>query len=54
MQRVLVTSRPNLDRRIKESAFDFASTRGQLYWDESAYYCISLNQIENLKLQALN
>ena len=47
MQRVLVTPRPNLDQRIKESAFDFASTRGQVYWDESAYYRFSSHQIKN-------
>ena len=47
MRRIDVAPRPNLDQRIKEAGFDFAFIRGETYWDESAYYSFTLNQIEH-------
>jgi glutathionylspermidine synthase len=47
MQRILVAPRRNLDLRIQEAQFDFASCKGQVYWDESAYYSFTLRQIEH-------
>ncbi len=46
MQRLATTPRANLNARAQESGFTFATLDGQIYWDESAYYVFSLQQIE--------
>jgi glutathionylspermidine synthase len=46
MQRIAATPRANLKARAQESGFTFATLDGQIYWDESAYYAFTLQQIE--------
>jgi glutathionylspermidine synthase len=47
MQRIPVSARTNLDQRIQETGFGFASIDGEPYWDESAYYRFTLAEIED-------
>ncbi len=46
MRRVPVKPRPNLEARVRETDFRFHSIDGETYWDESAYYAFSLQEIE--------
>lgn len=47
MRRVAIAERPQWRRQAEEYGFDFHTIAGQAYWDESAYYAFSLQQIEN-------
>jgi glutathionylspermidine synthase len=47
LQRVPVKPRPNLEARIRETDFRFHSIDDEAYWDESAYYAFSLQEIED-------
>ncbi len=42
-----IAERPQWRRQAEEYGFDFHTIGGQAYWDESAYYAFSLQQIEN-------
>ena len=46
MFRIPTVARPNWQRLADEYGFKFHSMYGQPYWDESAYYQFSLQQIE--------
>jgi glutathionylspermidine synthase len=51
MLRVAIAERPNWRRKAEEFGFKFHTMHGEAYWDESAYYQFSLEQIE-LDLEA--
>jgi glutathionylspermidine synthase len=46
MKRIALAERPNWRDRATELGFTFHSPDGQTYWDESAYYAFTLEQIE--------
>jgi len=46
VQRITIEPRGNLAERAREVSFELLIADGQVYWDESAYYCFSLRQIE--------
>ena len=46
MLRLTIPERPNWRELAAEYGFDFHSMHGQPYWDETAYYQLSLQQIE--------
>jgi glutathionylspermidine synthase len=46
LQRLPVTPRPNFEVRVRETDFRFHSIDGEAYWDESAYYAFTLQEIE--------
>lgn len=46
MQRITTEPRDNLAERAREVSFELLFADGQVYWDENAYYCFSLRQIE--------
>src|SRR5271156_5638766 len=46
MRRIATRQRNNLDARIAEYGFTFHSAEGVPYWDESAYYAFTLEEIE--------
>jgi glutathionylspermidine synthase len=46
MRRLPISPRANLDARIKEYGFTFHAQGDQAYWDESAYYAFTLEEIE--------
>ncbi len=46
MRRIAITPRANLDARAKEYGFSFHAQGDQIYWDESAYYAFTLEEIE--------
>jgi glutathionylspermidine synthase len=46
MQRIQIKPRVNLQERANDVGFDFHQLDGAVYWDESAYYRFSLDQIE--------
>lgn len=46
MLRIPVAERPDWQQRAKEFGFKFHTMYGEKYWDESAYYQFTLNQIE--------
>ena len=46
MKRIAIEPRANLAARAAETGFDFHTVDGAVYWDESAYYAFSLDQIE--------
>lgn len=46
MQRIAIAPRANLVERASEAGFDFHEVDGATYWDESAYYAFSLQEIE--------
>jgi glutathionylspermidine synthase len=46
MRRIPIEPRRNLADRARETGFEFLSLDGAVYWDESAYYAFSLEQIE--------
>jgi glutathionylspermidine synthase len=46
MQRIATRQRKNLDARIAEYGFTFHAAEGEPYWDESAYYAFTLDEIE--------
>lgn len=47
MERIAVPPRSDWKKTAEEHGFDFHSLEGDPYWDESAYYKFSLEQIEN-------
>jgi glutathionylspermidine synthase len=47
MKRIKVEERPNWRAYAEEVGFHFHSFDGEAYWDETAYYQFSLQQIEN-------
>lgn len=47
MQRKTITPRANWQAHAESVGFDFHTIDGEPYWDESAYYAFSLQQIEN-------
>jgi glutathionylspermidine synthase len=47
MRRILIAPRSNLTERAREIGFELLNVDGNLYWDESLYYCFSLEQIED-------
>ncbi len=46
MLRVAIPERVNWKRKAAEFGFKFHTMQGKAYWDESAYYHFSLEQIE--------
>jgi glutathionylspermidine synthase len=46
VRRIAVKPHPNLDARVRETDFRFHEIDGETYWDESAYYAFSLQEIE--------
>jgi glutathionylspermidine synthase len=46
MRRVPIAPRTNLEARATELGFTFHARDGEIYWDESAYYEFSLEEIE--------
>jgi glutathionylspermidine synthase len=46
MKRVSIQRRRNEKDRAKELGFDFHSIDGEVYWDESAYYALSMYEID--------
>ena len=46
MLRVSIDERANWKRKAEEFGFKFHTMHGEAYWDESAYYQFSLEQIE--------
>ncbi|OEC32607.1 Glutathionylspermidine synthase [Pseudomonas cuatrocienegasensis] len=47
MKRVAVNERPNWQARAEGFGFKFHTIDGERYWDERAYYQLSLSQVEN-------
>jgi glutathionylspermidine synthase len=47
MRREISAPRPDFEAHAKEIGFHYASTDGDLYWDESARYVFSLREIED-------
>lgn len=47
MQRVALAERPNWRDRAAELGFTFHSPNGEPYWDETAYYAFTLEEIDN-------
>ena len=47
MHRIEIEERPNWKELAKEVGFQFHTIDGEKYWDESACYRFTLNQIEN-------
>ena len=47
MRRNCIEPRSNLADRARETGFELLSVDGNVYWDESAYYGFSLEQIES-------
>jgi glutathionylspermidine synthase len=46
MRRIAITPRPDWRTIAEEHGFDFHTIDGAAYWDESAYYAFTLQQIE--------
>jgi glutathionylspermidine synthase len=46
MRRIPIQPRPNFEARALETGFDFHTMDGNVYWDESACYGFTLQQIE--------
>jgi glutathionylspermidine synthase len=46
MKRISIRPRHNFEARAQETGFDFHATDGAVYWDESACYAFTLEQIE--------
>lgn len=46
MYRIPVLERPDWQKRAQEFGFEFHTMYGEKYWDETAYYQFSLEQIE--------
>jgi glutathionylspermidine synthase len=46
MKRVSIAERPDWQHTAAKYGFTFHHSGGQRYWDESAYYCFTLEQIE--------
>jgi len=47
MRREISAPRPDFEAHAKEIGFHYASTDGDLYWDESARYVFSVREIED-------
>lgn len=47
MRRMPIEPRPDWKRIAEDNGFFFHHVNGQLYWDESAYYAFSLEEIES-------
>ncbi len=46
MRRIKIAERPNWRERAAELGFTFHSPNGETYWDESAYYAFTIDEIE--------
>ena len=46
MHRIASARRPNMVERARETGFDFLTIDGEIYWDETAYYALTMDQIE--------
>jgi len=46
MLRIDIQERPNWQKKARDYGFSFHTMHGQAYWDESAYYQFTLQQIE--------
>lgn len=46
MQRLESTRRPNMVERARETGFEFLTIEGEIYWDETAYYAFTMDEIE--------
>ena len=46
MRRIAIRERENFKARVEELGFDFHTMDGYPYWDETAYYSFTLEQIE--------
>jgi glutathionylspermidine synthase len=46
MKRIAITPRPDWKTTAEATGFDFHTVDGKPYWDESAYYAFTLDQIE--------
>jgi glutathionylspermidine synthase len=46
MRRIAITERPDWRETATELGFRFHTIEGEPYWDESAYYALSLQQVE--------
>lgn len=47
MQRIAIEPRPDWKTQAENLGFEFHTIDGETYWDESAYYAFTLEQIEN-------
>lgn len=47
MQRIAIAPRPDWQASAEKYGFQFHTIDGEPYWDESAYYAFTLDQIEN-------
>ncbi|MEC4339813.1 glutathionylspermidine synthase family protein [Stenotrophomonas pavanii] len=47
MQRILISERANWKQQAEQLGFNFHTIDGERYWDESAYYQLSLRQVED-------
>ena len=47
MQRIAIEERPDWRKSAEELGFRFHTIDGEPYWDETAYYAFSLEQVEN-------
>lgn len=46
MRRIAVRPRENLEAKARETGFALLTIDGERYWDETAYYAFTLNEIE--------
>ena len=46
VQRVTCLERPDWRQQAEQTGFDFHTINGEPYWDESAYYAFTLEEIE--------
>jgi glutathionylspermidine synthase len=49
MHRIKTTPRPNWQAKVEEVGLTFHSPEGQTYWDESAYYELTANEVDTLE-----
>jgi len=47
MQRIAIEPRPDWKAQAENLGFQFHTIDGETYWDESAYYAFTLEQVEN-------
>src|SRR5215510_16008132 len=49
MERLRTTPRPDWVRRVESVGLHYHSVEGTPYWDESAYYCFSSAEVDELE-----
>ena len=49
MHREITTPRPHWKTKVEESGLVFHHTEGRLYWDEGAFYRLSIPQVDILE-----